>query len=260
MKIQKILAVALLSTAATVQAAPLINGGFEDGNTNGWTTGEGYRGGVPNSSLQPADVLPGGAIYDGPGSHSSIITAGTVDPIIGAALGTTVYSGSYSFRAEDVATGGYASVISQQVLNYTDTDIFFAWKAVLEGAHDVDEAASMIIELRDDTTGTLLISRIYNATAGGVDARFASQGSYFYTPDWQIEQLAIDASLLGHDFTISLLAADCAQTGHLGYAYIDGFGAQNPPPGDVPEPASAALLMLGATGLIAARRRKQHRA
>jgi hypothetical protein len=104
----------------------------------------------------------------------------------------------------------------------------------------------------------LLISRVYNAgsTGGGVDSRFTQDGSYFYTPKWQIEQLTIDASLSGHDFTISLLAADCQPTGHTGYAYIDGFGAENPPPGDVPEPATAALLMLGAGSLAAARRRK----
>ena len=261
MKFCKVLpALLFVAAAGSVQAAPLINGGFEDGNTNGWTTGEGYRGGVLNASLAPADLLPGGSLYTGPATRSSIISAGTVDPIVGAALGTTVYNGSYSYRAEDTFTGGYASVISQKVLNYTDTDIFFAWKTVLEGAHGADEAASMIIELRDDTTGTLLISRIYNATAGGVDSRFSTFGNYFYTPQWQIEQLAIDASLSGHDFTISLLAADCAQTGHLGYAYIDGFGGDVPPPTDVPEPASAALLMLGAGSLMAARRRKQRSA
>ncbi|MEH6437155.1 PEP-CTERM sorting domain-containing protein [Massilia sp. DD77] len=259
MKFTKILpALLFVAAAGSAQAAPFVNGGFEDGNTNGWTTGGGYRGDVLNP-LSPTDFLPGGSQYEGPSPRSSIITAGTVDPIIGAALGTTVYNGSYSYRAEDTITGGYASVISQKVLNYTETDIFFAWKAVLEGAHDPRESAQLVIELRDDTTGTLLISRVYDG-GGGVDARFSTSGGYFYTPQWQIEQLSIDAALSGHDFTISLLAADCAPTGHLGYAYIDGFGGDVPPPTDVPEPASAALLMLGAGSLIAARRRKQRSA
>lgn len=258
MKFCKVLpALLFVAAAGSVQAAPLINGGFEDGNTNGWTTGGGYRGDVSNVGLSPADFLPGGSQYEGPSPRSSIITAGTVDPLIGAALGTTVYSGNYSYRAEDTTTGGYASVISQKVLNYTESDIFFAWKAVIEGAHDPDESALMVIELRDDTTGQLIISRVYNG-GGGVDGRFTSLGNYFYTPQWQIEQLTIDASLSGHDFTISLLAADCQPTGHLGYAYIDGFGAENP--GEVPEPATAALLMLGAGSLVAARRRKQAKA
>jgi hypothetical protein len=258
MKVYKILsALFLVAAAASAQAGPLVNGSFEDGTTNGWTTGGGYRGDVLNTGLTASDFLPGGSHYQGPSPRSAIITAGTVDPIIGAALGSTVYSGNYSYRAEDTTSGGYASVISQKVQNYTEANIFFAWKAVLEGAHDPSQSALMIIQLRDDTTGQLIVDRTYNG-GGGVDGRFSTMGNYFYTADWQIEQLAIDASLSGHDFTISLLAADCQPTGHLGYAYIDGFGDQiQPPPTGVPEPASASLLMLGIGGLLASRRRKQ---
>jgi hypothetical protein len=254
----RILSVMLIAAAASsAQAAPLINGGFEDGTTNGWTTGGGYRGDVLNP-LSPTDFLPGGSQYDGDTPRSSIISAGTVDPRVGNLLGNTVYSGNYSYRAEDTFTGGFASVISQKVLNYTDPNIFFAWKAVIQGAHDDDDSALMVVQLRDDTTGSVVINRVYNGAdgGGGVDGRFQVFNGYFYTPQWQIEQLAIDASLLGHDFTISLLAADCQPTGHLGYAYIDGFGRANPS-GEVPEPASAALLMLGAGTLVAARRRRK---
>lgn len=257
MRMNKILSALFIAAAASsAQAAPLVNGGFEDGTTNGWTTGGGYRGDVLNPGLTATDFLPGGSQYDGPTPRSSIIAAGTVDARVGAALGSTVYEGNYSYRAEDTFTGGYASVISQKVLNYTDPNIFFAWKAVIQGAHDADDSALMVIQLRDDTTGNLIINRSYNG-GGGVDARFATDGTFFYTPQWQIEQLAIDAALMGHDFTISLLAADCQPTGHMGYAYIDGFGRVNP---EVPEPATAALLMLGAGTLVAARRRKQGKA
>lgn len=254
-----LLAIVVFASANTVYAGPLVNGGFEDGNTNGWTTGGGYRGNTLNQDMVPANFLPGGSDYNGSSNRSSIITAGTVDPIIGAALGSTVHSGSYSYRAEDTESGGYASVISQKVTNYTEANFYFAWKAVLEnGGHDADESAVMFITLTDDTTGTLLISRVYNAgdTGGGVDNRFVQAGDYFYTPQWQIEQLAIDIDLMGHDFTISLLAADCNPTAHTGYVYLDGFG-ERIPDGDVPEPASAGLMALGAVGFLASRRRRK---
>lgn len=258
MKLHKVFsAAALFLLANAASAMPFVNGGFEDGTTNGWTTGGGYRGGIPNSSIAPSDFLPGGSLYDNTANRSTINTVGTVDGNLGAALGSTVYSGNYSYRTEDLFSGGYASVISQKVMNYTDANIFFAWKAVLEnGGHAEDNSAEVVVSLHDDTTNTQLISRVYNAGAGGggVDARFTELNGVFYTADWQIEQLAIDALLAGHDFTLSLLVADCDPTGHFGYAYIDGFGSRVPPV-DLPEPASAALMLLGIGGMLAARRR-----
>jgi hypothetical protein len=247
--------------AAPAYADSFVNGGFENGDTSGWTVGSsGYRGNILNPAMSPATFLPGGTEYNTNSAHSTIIASGTVDPNIGAALGTTVYSGNSSYRVEDTTNGGYASAISQTVSNYTEANIFFAWKAVLQnGGHDADESALMMLTLHDDTTNTTVISRIYNAAAGGggVDTRFTGFGTYFYTADWQIEQLAIDSALSGHTFTLSVLAADCNPTGHTGYVYLDGFGSVTPPTSDVPEPTSLALMGIGLAGLMASRRRKQ---
>lgn len=250
---------ALLTLMAnSASADPFVNGGFEDGTTNGWTTGEGYRGFLPNSVLTTASVLPGGSLYTAPAvTRSSIIAAGTLDPVLGSLLGSTVYSGAYSYRSEDTTSGGYTSAISQQVANYTDSNIYFAWKAVLQnGGHSEDESAEMLITLTDDTTGKLLVSRVYNAGngGGGVDARFSEISGIFYTTDWQIEQISIDPSLQGHDFTLSLLAADCDPTGHFGYVYLDGFSAIAP--AALPEPASMSLIGIGACCFLASRRRR----
>lgn len=237
-----------------VFAASFVNGNFESGNTTGWTTaGTFYRAGYNNTALTPALVLGSGSVD----THSAIIGTAYVDPNVGASLGSTVYSGNYSYRVEDTTSGGYASVISQSVLGYTDPNIFFAWKAVLLGAHGTNDAATMKLTLRDDTDGIDLITRTYNAASGGggVDPRFSLYGSNYYTPAWQIEQLAIGSALSGHDFTLSVLASDCQPTGHWGYVYLDGFGAVTPPPG-IPEPASLALVGLGLAGLVASRRRK----
>jgi hypothetical protein len=264
-----VIAIAIATLGASPAfAASFVNGGFDGpvagdaGTTNGWVVGGGNAGissrsGVLNSALSPADWLPGGTHYNAANSNSAIINTAYVDPNVGAALGSTVYSGAYSYRVENTTNGGYASAISQTVVGYTDPTIFFAWKAVLEAAHDAETAATMKLVLRDDTDGIDLITRTYNATAGGVDpTKFTFLGGNYYTAAWQIEQLNIDASLSGHNFTLSVLAADCQPTGHFGYVYLDGFGAAPPVQGNVPEPTSLALVGLGMAGLAASRRRK----
>ena len=246
---------ALLSTTAA-QASSFVNGDFEAGNASGWAQGGGYRGNVSNAGLNPNNFIPG----DG-GVRSSIVASGTVDPNVGAALGSTVYGGKFSYRVEDTTWGGYASVLRQQVNNYSASNIFFAWKAVLEGAHGTNDAATMIITLTDLTTSTELIRREYNAASGGggIDPRFSFDGDNYYTPQWQIENLAIGAGLLGHDFLLSVLASDCEPTGHWGYVYLDGFGAVAPPPGGIPEPASWAMMLSG-FGIAGSAMRRQRKA
>ncbi|CAF2862794.1 unnamed protein product [Rotaria sp. Silwood2] len=208
------------------------NGDFELGNSFGWTIGGGYRGSINSSQLQIGDILPGGSKYDSniANSHSSIVTSGN-DPSLGALMPNIVFQGSYSWRIEDVTVNSYMSALSQRINQYYCTDIYFAWLAVLEnGGHTAEQSSLLVIELKDATIGDTLLLRQYNAQAGngGVDSRFNVSDSLFYTPSWQIEHLNISSTRIGHDFVLNIMAADCNQGGHRGYAYIDSFGGVAP--------------------------------
>jgi MYXO-CTERM domain-containing protein len=249
------LAILLSMGAAAPAMAQFVNGGFETGTTSGWTTGTGYRGYVDNANLNPAYFLPGGAYYDPSLNHSAVVGSGTMAHTDGSL--NQVYSGAYSFRAEDLTTGGYASVVTQTVSNYQDAGIYFAWAATLEGAHGPNEAATFQLVLTDNTTGTVLVNRQYNATdsGSGVDSRFKlSSDNFFYTSSWQVESLDVSA-YKGDTFTLTLLAADCEPTAHEGTVYLDGFGSIAPP-STIPEASSPAMMLagLGLVGLFARRR------
>jgi len=257
-------ALALTAIAGAASADTFVNGGFESGTNAGWTQTGGQRGSLLNANLNAAN-LAGGVSGASPDSgRGSIVTTSSVDPIVGAAIGSLVQSGNFAYRIEDTTSGGFATVLTQTVLNYTDSDIFFAWKSVLLGAHTPTDAATMIISLTDLTTGIEAIHREYNAADNGtgVDGRFSLLNGNFYTPNWQIEDLQITAGLSGHDFQLSVLASDCEPTAHWGYVYLDGFGSVAPPGGPIggiPEPSTWAMLIAG-MGLSGAalRRRRRH--
>ncbi len=236
-----------VAMTGVVQANTFVNGGFENGDFNGWSQGGGfwYGGGAP--------VNP--TVYLGGQPNNYIMSAGAFDPYTGAQV---VYNGLYSARANDNNNNYSVSTIYQSVTNYTDNNIYFAWNAVLEASHGLYDSDYFSLTLHDDTTGTDIVSRAYSS-AGAIGA--GTQGvtwtnySGVYSSGWVTEQVDLAAlGVVGHNFTLTLLASDCPYSGHWGYVYLDGFGGK-PPVQTTPEPATLILLGLGLAGMATLRKK-----
>ncbi len=244
-----LLGLAMILATGSASATMFTNGGFESGDLSGWTGGGGYWSGVPDAPVDPS-------IYNSGTPNNTVVGAGT-DAITGA---NTVFSGNYAVRVNDANPGSGVSTLRQSVTGYEEDNIFFAWNAVLEGSHGLTDSDYFSLTLTDDTTGTTLVSRSYSSAGSIGDGTSGVNWSEFggwLSSGWVVENIDLaELGVVGHDFTLTLLASDCAHSGHAGYVYLDGFGAENPPPSnEVPEPSSLILLSLGALALGLARRR-----
>jgi PEP-CTERM motif len=249
----------------SASAASFLNGGFEDGNLGSWTFGGGSRSGVNNPNLAAADYLPGGSRNVPADSNQVSIVGPGNDPIL-AAVGVTlnrVFAGNSSARIGDSSDNYFVGAIRQQVVNYTAATLNFSWAAVLESQHGTNDSPLFTVRVTDVTAGTVAYANTFAAYPGspsGSIFQSAGGGAYAYAP-WQ--SISVNTTI-GNTYAIELLAADCGQGGHFGYAYLDGFGSVAGGTGDngntggtgtVPVPGTIALLALGLVGV--ALRRKQ---
>ena len=245
----------LLASACAVPAYaagnPVINPGFESGDFVGWTTEGGYTNGVSF----PVDEN----LYKGnPAQFATIRQAGEIDPITGL---PSVFAGNFSARLNDEVNDDSITALSQNILNYNASKLYFAWDAVLEPSHGENDSPAFLIKVTDKSTNTVVTNIGYSAyTAQNVPffrtVTDPNSGRVFVTSDWKVEDID---TVAGHDYEMLFIGIDCPYGGHAGYVYVDAFGnivpTNNPdvtfnPTTDVTRGASFLLPIGGVTNIL----------
>lgn len=204
---------------------------FESGSTNPWVLEQGSNSGI---------FYPSPITWTGSGQLSGFpITwnAGSIDSAL-VTVGNDanvpsiprVYDGVNAFRVNDPTNGAHISRIYQSITIPTDVTVpkmEFYWAAVMQSAgHAPSQQPFVDIVVQDVDNGyEIVYYKHFYANDPSYPGWIAGNGTgtnQWFGINWQKVALTNLSARKGHQLRIMVMAADCTQNGHGGYAYLDG--------------------------------------
>jgi gliding motility-associated-like protein len=196
--------------------SPCTNPGFESG-TGFWD----YWTGTACTSADPCFLTPGLS-----GTEHFIQTAGGFDPIVGGTILPVVPpgGGGSSLRLGNTAIGGQAARASMSfTVSAANSNFTYRYAVVLEDptvGHTDPERPYFRVKIRD-ASGNVVTCGDYEVICKPPLVDFTRVGTTnYYYRNWTTVFVPL-SSYIGQCITVEFTSSDCAQTGHLGYAYID---------------------------------------
>lgn len=198
--------------------SPCTNPGFEAG-TGFWDYWSATA--CASSSSDPCGLTAG---YN-PVLHQ-LMTAGPYDPIVGGTILPVVPpgGGTNALMLGDGTIGGQAARASISfTVSATNANFTYKYAVVLEdpvAGHADEERPYFSVKIRD-AAGNVLPCGDYYVSAKPPISDFTQVGtSNYYYRNWTTIFVPL-SSYIGQCITVEFTSSECAQTGHLGYAYID---------------------------------------
>lgn len=193
---------------------PCVNMDFEDGTFNGWELSAGSHPGNAYGVTGVSTVTPG--------LQHSIMSAGT-DPVVGIPLVNPAGGGQYSARLGDgTGTGSRVAMLRQSYLVDATNDLFtYSYAIVVEDPpnHNIDNQPYFVVRVYDEN-GNDVPCGSYSVQSTASNPDFISAGNDVLYQNWKTAFAPLTA-YIGQNVTIEFRAADCSQSGHYGYAYVD---------------------------------------
>jgi uncharacterized repeat protein (TIGR01451 family) len=255
--LSKVIPVLVLGLVTGALVANFTNGGFETGNFSGWT-----KATFLNHGLSGSPPFNGTNIVKDPGGSDQSIIVGVAaagpesqpDAQTGNVLMVPKF-GDFCARVNGTTTGYISnSLIQQSVMGAGDVGgdgkvhVRATVAPVLQNpGHPADQQPYFYVGIKNVSKGNALLFQTLNfSNQPGIP--WQNNGGVQFTA-WQVVDIAPGAGQLdvGDTVELEVIGADCAQSGHWGYVYVDSATTGGLPGLSVSKTANKALTTPGDT-------------
>ena len=225
------------------------NACFENGLADPapWVLEQGSNNTIPYPAIPGYSTTTGqftnyGIVWNQIPADSALIHSAAHIPDANVNAIASVLDGDYSFMVNNPANGAHISRMYQTVTVPTTVarpKLSFYWAAAMQSANHIPSQlpyVDILVQDADNHYETLYTVHHYPPSTVGATtytdgypgwiAGNGTGGNKWYGINWQQVNLNLGSGRGGHHLVITVMAADCTQTGHGGYAYIDSIGCQ----------------------------------
>jgi hypothetical protein len=213
----------VLSTSFAQAQSACGNLDFEAANYTGWNL---YKGMNLNSLAAPSSVVTytapsiSGANIPVP-THCLVNGGGLTDPTTSLSIASP-YGSNNVARVNHIGTGAEVGILERQIaVSISQPYVNFSYFVVFENAgHSHADQLYFRLNILDASNNAIPSASLHIvAGTGTVNPGFIQTGNWFYKP-WTPVSVDLTA-YAGQTVTLQFVAADCIQSGHGGYAYVD---------------------------------------